>query len=207
MKKLLLNAVLVFGLANAANVNLNNLELEQSQSAVLTTIGIGGISAEDEGIVVKIAQEHITTPFLPFNLNFYADISNVGYQKYSMDTFIAPLKLKNTNFNLWGGVGYEKFKYSETIKKISLFHSLKKEKKEQQLFLKYFGILKNLDNNEFNPFLELDIGTKSVHLNAGVISKFKNPNFSTEFRVWKRFIYDNGKWDDIKGLFTVNYTF
>jgi len=205
MKKLFLSAVLVFSLVNAANVNLDNLESEQSQSAVLTTIGIGGISAEDEGIVVRIAEENIATS-LPFNLNFYADISNVSYQKYSMDTFIAPLKLKNTNFNLWGGVGYEKFKYSETIKKISLFHSLKKEKKEQQLFLKYFGILDN-DNNDFNPFLELDIGSKSVNLNAGVISKFKNPNFSTEFRVWKRFIYDNGKWDDIKGLFTVNYTF
>jgi len=202
MKKLVLSAVLVFSLVNAADVN-NNFKL--TQSSALTTIGVGSIVGEDAGVVVKIGQENITTSFLPF-FNFYANISNVGYQKYSMDTFIAPLKLKNTNFNLWGGVGYEKFKYSETIKKISLFHSLKKEKKEQQLFLKYFGILDN-DNNDFNPFLELDIGSKSVNLNAGVISKFKNPNFSTEFRVWKRFIYDNGKWDDIKGLFTVNYTF
>ena len=194
MKKLFLSVVLVFGLAKAANVNLNNLELEPSQSApVLTTIGIGGISAEDEGIVVKIAQENIAT-FLPFNLNFYFDISNVGYQKYTFDTYITRADETTAYFgselNLWGGLGFEKFKFQ-------------KEKK-QQFFFKYLGIL---DNNDFNPFLELDIGTKSVDLNVGIFSKFKNSHFSTELRVWKRFIYDNGKWDDLKGLFTVNYTF
>jgi len=194
MKKLFLSIVLVFGLANAANVNLNNLELEPSQSApVLTTIGIGGISAEDEGIVVKIAQENIAT-FLPFNLNFYFDISNVDYQKYTFDTYITRADETTAYFgselNLWGGLGFEKFKFQ-------------KEKK-QQFFFKYLGIL---DNNDFNPFLELDIGTKSVDLNVGIFSKFKNSHFSTEFRVWKRFIYDNGDWDDLKGLFTVNYTF
>jgi len=194
MKKLFLSVVLVFGLANAANVNLNNLELEPSQSApVLTTIGIGGISAEDEGIVVKIVEENITT-FLPFNLDFYADISNVGYQKYTFDTYITRVvettAYLGNDLNLWGGIGFEKFKFQ-------------KEKK-QQFFFKYLGIL---DNNDFNPFLELDIGSESVNLNAGIISRFKNSHFSTEFKIWKRFIYDNGDWDDLKGLFTVNYTF
>lgn len=191
MKKLVLSVILSLSLANAS------------------TIGIGKISNDEGGTIVKLVHE-----FSLFDNYSYidAEISNANFQKYSINTHIS----KINNFSLFGGIGFEKFAFEEKnlIKIVSndpeapiTYKTNYVLQKEKQLFLKYTAFFK--ESTQFTPFGEINVGTKSINLNAGTLIYFSD-KINSEVRIWKRYIYNtnsSSKWDELKGVITVNYSF